>query len=249
MSKLNDTTALVTGASRGIGAEIAKTLADAGAAVGVNHPPTDRERDAAESIVTEIEAAGGVAQAVVGDVSEPDSVEAMCSTFEDRFGPPDILVNNAGIISESPLTEMSVDQWDELMDVNLRGVFLVTRNVLPGMLDNDGGTIINVASQLGFVGASNLVHYSASKGGIIAFTRALARELAPDITVNAIAPGAINTDLGDNLEEEQRPRSEIPLGRYGAVEEVAQTARFLAGDGGNYYTGQTLSPDGGDAMH
>jgi len=249
VSTLDDTTALVTGASRGIGRGIAKTLADSGAAVGVNHPPTDRERDAAQSVIADIEATDGEGQAIEGDVSDPDSVTAMVSEFEDHFGPPDILVNNAGIISESPLAEMSVEQWDELMKVNLRGVFLVTRAALPRMINNDDGTIINVASQLGFVGASNLVHYSASKGGIIAFTRALAKELAPDITVNAIAPGAINTDLGDNLKRAERPKSEIPLGRYGTIEEVALTAKFLASEGGAYYTGQTLSPDGGDAMH
>jgi 3-oxoacyl-[acyl-carrier protein] reductase len=134
--------------------------------------------------------------------------------------------------------------------VNLRGVFLVTRFVLPGMLERGSGRVINVASQLGFKGAAELVHYSTAKGGVIAFTRALAHEVAPEVTVNAIAPGPIDTDMTTGMgDDERRSMDHVPLERRGKVGDVVPTALLLAGPGGDYYTGQTLSPDGGDAMH
>jgi len=248
---LEGDTALVTGASRGIGAGVARGLAEAGASVGVNHlPGDDRARAEARTVSEAIRDDGGSALPVAGDVRDPDSVAAMVETVETELGIVDVLVNNAGVISASPLGEMSVRTWDDLMAVNLRGPFLVTREVLPGMIDQGEGRIVNVASQLGLVGAERLVHYSASKGGLIAFTRALAREVAPAITVNAVAPGAIDTDLGADLGDEvTRSLSEIPLERYGTVEDVVPTVLLLASPAGDYYTGQTLSPDGGDAMH
>ncbi len=247
--RLDGKTALVTGASRGIGRGIAEALADAGAAVAVNHPPD--EAGTAETVVASIEESGGEAVALEGDVSDADSVRSMVERFEEMFGPADVLVNNAGILRQSPLIEMPVEQWDEVMSVDLRGVFLVSRFVVPGMVEQGEGRVINVASQLGFKGAEELTHYCAAKGGVITFTRSLAREVSPEVTVNAIAPGPIETDLLDDITEEWRERkeAELPMGRFGRVDDVAPTAVFLASDAGKYYTGQTLSPDGGDAMH
>jgi len=247
--RLDSKTALVTGASSGIGRGIAEALAAAGATVAVNHPPG--EGSAAADVVEGIEDSGGEAVSLEGDVSDADSVRSMVERFDEAFGPADVLVNNAGILRQSPLVEMPVEQWDEVMSVDLRGVFLVSRFVVPGMVEQGEGRVINVASQLGFKGAEELTHYCAAKGGVIAFTRSLAREVSPEVTVNAIAPGPIETDLLDDITEEWRERkeAELPMGRFGRVEDVAPTAVFLASDAGSYYTGQTLSPDGGDAMH
>jgi 3-oxoacyl-[acyl-carrier protein] reductase len=251
MPELSEATALVTGASRGIGRGIAEGLADAGAKVAVNHPPGDGEREVAEDVVETIEADGGEAMALEGDVADADSVQAMIETFEDEWGPVDVLVNNAGILTQSELVDMPVEMWDETMDVDLRGVFLATRFALPGMLETGNGSVINVASQLGIKGGEELVHYCAAKGGVIAFTRALAREVSPAVRVNAIAPGPIETDLLDDISEEWREakEAELPMDRLGRVEDVVPTAVFLASEDSSYYTGQTLSPDGGDAMH
>lgn len=255
MAPLTDSVALVTGASRGIGRGIAEGLAAEGATVAVNHPPSDREEENASEVVEGIERNGGTAFPVEGDVSVADDVRELVSVCEERAGALDVLVNNAGgSPPTSPLSEMSVDTWDQVLGLNLRGVFLTTRFALPGMLETasgDGpGRIVNVASQQGILGAPNRVHYSAAKGGVIAFTRALAREVAPAITVNAIAPGPIRTGKRDDPEAwSERTGETVPMGRVGEVADVAPTAVFLAGPGGAYYTGQTLSPDGGDAMH
>jgi len=251
VSRVANKTALVTGASSGIGRGVAVALAEAGATVGVNHYPSDEERTRAAEVVAEIEAGGGEAAAFPGDVSDATSVEELVDAFEATYGTPEVLVNNAGILRQSRLDEMNIAEWDEVLDVDLRGVFLVTRRVVPGMLDRGSGSVVNVASQLGFKGAAELTHYCAAKGGVIAFTRALAREVAPDVRVNAIAPGPIETPLlGDISEEWRREKAaELPMERAGRVEDVAPTAVFLASDESGYYTGQTLSPDGGDAMH
>lgn len=248
---LSGDTALVTGASRGIGRGIAEAFATAGAKVAVNYPPVDEEQQAAAKVVESIRSEGGTAILLEGDVSDEESVREMISQFEDEFGTPDILVNNAGIAPQSRFDEMPVEMWERTMQVNLTGVFLTSRFVVPGMLERGSGKIINVASQLGFKGAEELVHYCATKGGVISFTRALAREVSPEINVNAIAPGSIDTDLTSGLSEEwrQAKEAEIPMNRLGEVRDVVPTALFLASSSSDYYTGQTLSPDGGDAMH
>lgn len=251
MPRLNGKLVLVTGASSGIGRGIAEAMADAGATVAVNHPPFDDERERAEDVVEAVRDAGGEGFALEGDVSDEESVRSMVDDLEAEAGTPDVLVNNAGILTQAPLTEMSVEMWDETMGVDLRGVFLVTRFVLPGMLDRGSGKIINVSSQLGIKGAEELVHYSAAKAGVIGLTRALAREVSPTVNVNAIAPGPIETPLlGDITEQWKEAKAdELPMKRFGKVSDVAPTAVFLASDESDYYTGQTLSPDGGDAMH
>lgn len=251
MTQLSDANALVTGASRGIGRGIAEGLADAGARVAVNHPPGEAEREVGADVVNEIESNGGTAMTIEGDVSDAESVQSMIETFESEWNAVDVLINNAGILTQSELVDMSIDMWDETMSVDLRGVFLATRFVLPSMLDAGGGSIVNVASQLGIKGAEELVHYSAAKGGVISFTRALAREVSPKVRVNAIAPGPVETSLLDNISEEWREakEAELPMDRLGTVEDVVPTAVFLAGEDSSYYTGQVLSPDGGDAMH
>lgn len=251
MPELSGANALVTGGSRGIGRGIAEALAAEGARVAVNHPPGPDERADAADVVDSITADGGEAMTLLGDVSDAESVRSMIETYEDQWGTVDVLVNNAGILTQSKLSEMPVEIWDETMAVDLRGVFLATRFALPGMLDAGNGAIVNVASQLGVKGAAELVHYSTAKGGVIAFTRALAREVSPTVRVNAIAPGPVSTDLLEDISEDWREakEAELPMDRLGRVEDIAPTAVFLASEDSAYYTGQTLSPDGGDAMH
>lgn len=248
MGTLEDKSALITGASRSIGRGIAEAFGREGAAVAVNYH--SNEADAEETVET-IEDEGGTAIAVRADVSDEDDARDLVETAEEEFDGIDVVVNNAGVLEPSTLDEMDVETWDQTISIDLRGTFLVTRFAIEGMLDRGSGRVINVASQLGIKGASELTHYSAAKGGVISFTRALAREVAPDVQVNAIAPGPIETDMLDDTTEEWRENkeAEVPLGRIGTVDDVVPTAVLLAGDGGDYYTGQTLSPDGGDAMH
>ena len=245
--RLAGKTALVTGASRGIGRGIAEAFAREGARVAVNY---HRSETAAQEVVDAIVAGGGEAFAVQADIGDEDEVARMVEETLRRFGHLDVLVANAGILNQGRLAEMEVARWDEMMRTNLRGPFLCARAVLPGMLARGDGRIIFVASQLGQKGAPDLVHYSAAKAGVIGMTRALAREVAPQVTVNAIAPGPIETDMvaGITPEWKAMKMAELPLGRFGTVAEVAPTAVFLASDDGAYYTGQTLGPNGGDVM-
>jgi 3-oxoacyl-[acyl-carrier protein] reductase len=174
----------------------------------------------------------------------------MVEEMIDAFGRIDILVNNAGILKKSPLVEMTTEEWDQVLAVNLRGTFLCTRYVLPHMLRRHHGRVINVASQRGQIGGIGVTHYSASKGGVIAFTKALAREVAREnVLVNAIAPGPIATELNAPYMDEWRDRiHQLPIDRMGESDEVAPTAVFLASDDATYYVGQTLGPNGGDVM-
>ena len=248
MGVLEGRKALVTGASRGIGREIALAFAREGADVAVNY---HRQEEAAREVAAAIEALGRRALAVQASVAEVEPVRTMVARVLAEFGHIDILVNNAGFVTLAPVEAMTVEQWDEMLVTHLRGTFLVTRQVLPGMLERGSGRIINVSSQLGQIGRPWFAHYSAAKAGIIGFTKALAREVAPrGVLVNCIAPGPIETGIVPRVEGAPRVdyTSRLPIQREGTVEEVAPTAVFLASDAATYYVGQTLGPNGGDVM-
>ncbi|MDT7641970.1 MAG: 3-oxoacyl-[acyl-carrier protein] reductase [Pseudonocardiales bacterium] len=237
---LQGRTALVVGGASGIGAAIAAAFTAAGAAVVVaDRTPCDP-------------ASLGVAGAVSVDVTDEGSVARAVAAAGELVGPLDIMVNSAGILTESPLAEMSLDTWSETLAVDLTGVFLCCRAVLPGMLERGAGRIINIASQLGIKGGRELAHYAAAKAGVIALTKSLALEVsARGVLVNAIAPGPIDTPMVEGITEDWKraKRAELPLGRFGRPEEVAPTAVLLASDpGGNLYVGQTLGPNSGDVM-
>lgn len=248
MGKLTGKTAIVTGAAHGIGRGIAEAFAHEGADVAIADVAPD---DEATPVLEAIRQAGRKALFVRTDVANEQQVQAMVETVHNTFGHIDILVNNAGIFTQALVENLSVADWDRVLGVNLRGTFLCTHFVLPHMLNQGGGRIINIASQLGYIGGTEVAHYSASKGGVIAFTKALAREVATrNILVNAIAPGPILTDLLASETEEWKAAklAELPIGRFGEVREVAPTAVFLASDDATYYVGQTLGPNGGDVM-
>lgn len=245
---LNDKTALVTGASSGIGAAVAEALAASGAFVWVNHP-ADSTVDAAEAVVTAITEAGGKAQPVQADVSEEADVLAMFSQVGS--GPLDILVNNAGIAHSSPIESLEVGDFDRLMGVHLRGTFLCTRSALKMMYAQNSGRIVNTASQLAYIGAPGFSHYTAAKGAILSFTRSLALEIGDrPITANCVAPGATMTpilaDVPDDILE--GIRQNIPAGRIAQVEDIVGAYLFLASDAAGHFRGQCLSPNGGDAL-
>ncbi|MCA3239158.1 MAG: SDR family NAD(P)-dependent oxidoreductase [Curvibacter sp.] len=240
--------ALVTGAATGIGRATAKALAQAGAAVAVNHL---RQPDAAAQLLHEIEALGARAAAFDADVTRAAEVAQLVQVVEDRFGPIDVLVNNAGIILEKPLAETGEDEWDHLLAADLKSVFLVTRAVLPGMQARQRGAFVNIASDLGILGRTHFTAYCAAKAGVIGLTRALAREVAPHIRVNAVAPGAVNTAMvspelmsAESLAQELG----VPQGRIAEPAEIAASVVFLASDLARFYCGQVLGPNGGSVM-
>jgi 3-oxoacyl-[acyl-carrier protein] reductase len=248
MDKLRDRVAIVTGGARGIGGAIATAFGAEGADVVI----ADRlDESVAAPVLAAVNEAGRRAIFVPTDISQEDQVNAMVERAYDEFGDVDILVNNAGIFSQIFFHELTSEDWDRVVNVNLRGCFLCTRAVLPRMLERGRGKIINVASQLGQIGGTEMVHYSASKAGVIGLTKALAREVsAKGIHVNAIAPGPILTDMMAEETEEwaNQKLSELPMARFGEAHEVAPTAVFLASDDSSYYVGQTLGPNGGDVM-
>jgi 3-oxoacyl-[acyl-carrier protein] reductase len=240
--------ALVTGAGSGIGRAVAERLASNGESVVVN----DLDEAMADEVVEGIEGSGGRAVAAPGDVSDERAVQDVVAKAKEGLGPPKILVNNAGFLQLVPFVELSVEDFDRMIAVHLRGTFLCTRAVLPEMLERGSGVVINIASQLAQIGAPDLCHYAAANAGIIGLTKSLAREVsAQGVRVNAVAPGPINTELVfDNLPEEWRENkaAELPLGRFGEPHEVAETVAFLASDAASLYVGQTLGPNSGDVM-
>src|SRR5215218_789180 len=238
---------LVTGAGSGIGRAIAEKLAKDGERVVVN----DLNAQTADEVVARIRESGGEAAPAPGDVSDPESVRRIVEAAYEAYGPPDILVNNAGFLQQKRFADLTVEDFDRMIAVHLRGTFLCTRAVLSDMLSRGSGIIVNVASQLGQIGGIELCHYSAAKAGIIGLTKSLAREVsAQGVRVNAVAPGPINTELILGLSEEwQRAKAaELPLGRFGEPAEVAETVAFLVSDEATLYVGQTLGPNSGDVM-
>lgn len=237
-------TAIVTGAGSGIGRAIALKLAGQGYNVLVN----DYNASAAQAVATEARTG---ARAIGGDVSNPGDVAAMVAAAEGAFGPVTHLVNCAGHVHQARFTDLDVADFDRMIAVHLRGTFLCTRAVLPGMLARGAGCVVNIASQLGQIGGIELVHYSAAKAGIIGLTKALAREVsAQGVRVNAVAPGPINTPLVRSLSPEWQAAkaAELPLGRFGEPEEVAEAVAFLCSPAAALFVGQTLGPNSGDVM-
>lgn len=245
--QLKDRVAIVTGASRGIGRAIAIALATEGAKVVVNYAASS---GAAEEVVAAITEGGGEAIAIQADVSKIEQIDALVSQTIEKFGRIDVLVNNAGITRDTLLLRMKPEDWQAVIDLNLTGVFLCTRAVSKIMLKQKSGRIINIASVSGQMGNPGQANYSAAKAGVIGFTKTVARELATrGITVNAVAPGFIATDMTSDLKSSEDIIKAIPLGRYGTPEEVAGMVRFLAGDAAAaYITGQVFNVDGGMVM-
>ncbi|MCX8133244.1 MAG: SDR family oxidoreductase [Roseococcus sp.] len=241
--------AWVTGGSRGIGRACALAFAEAGADVAICHLGDAAE---ARSLVQAVTARGRRGFQMEADMGEVAAIRAFAAAAEAALGPCDILLNNAGLNIRAPFEAVTEAAFDRVADVHLKGMFFMAQAVYPGMVARGGGRIINIASQLGLKGAPGIVPYCAAKAGVIGFTRALAHEAGPKgVLVNAIAPGPIETDLTASRGPAWRAEVEarLPLGRLGRVEEVAATALLLAGPGGSYYCGATLSPNGGDIMH
>ena len=247
MKVLQDQIAVVTGAGRGIGRAIALTFAEAGAkVVCVSRTPQN-----AEKVAQEIQDKGGTAWAYPVDVADTEAVNQTAQAILQQTGRVDILVNNAGITRDTLLLRMRDEDWEVVLNVNLRGAFAFTRAFYRTFMKQRSGRIINISSVVGLIGNAGQCNYAASKAGLIGFTKSLAKELAPrGITVNAIAPGFIQTDMTAQLNEEwkQTLLQQIPLGRFGEPEDIAQAALFLAGPTGRYITGQVLIVDGGLTM-
>lgn len=245
---LEGKTALVTGGSRGIGREIAKALAAQGAMVVVNY---NGSKEAAEQTVSEIQSAGGTAMAYGCSVADPDAVETMMKEIIAKQGRLDILVNNAGITRDNLILKMKEEDFNAVLDTNLKGTFHTCRYAARQMLKQKSGSIINISSISGVMGNAGQTNYAASKAGVIGLTKSLARELASrEIRVNAIAPGFIETDMTEKLSESavEAGKSQIPFGRFGKAEEVAKAVCFLASEDASYITGQVLHVDGGMGM-
>lgn len=246
--RLEGKVALVTGASRGIGREIAFELAREGASVAVNYAGSEAK---ALELVDEIKAMGREAFAIQADVSNSDSVNDMVKETVERFGKLDILVNNAGITKDNLLMRMKESEWDDVININLKGVFLCTKAVTRQMMKQRSGRIINISSVVGVSGNAGQANYVAAKSGVIGLTKTAAKELSSrGITVNAIAPGFITTDMTDKLNEEVTAEmlKQIPLARFGEPKDIARAVVFLASEDSNYMTGQTLNINGGMVM-
>ncbi|HDE0674933.1 3-oxoacyl-[acyl-carrier-protein] reductase [Staphylococcus aureus] len=240
--------ALVTGASRGIGRSIALQLAEEGYNVAVNYAGS---KEKAEAVVEEIKAKGVDSFAIQANVADADEVKAMIKEVVSQFGSLDVLVNNAGITRDNLLMRMKEQEWDDVIDINLKGVFNCIQKATPQMLRQRSGAIINLSSVVGAVGNPGQANYVATKAGVIGLTKSAARELASrGITVNAVAPGFIVSDMTDALSDELKEQmlTQIPLARFGQDTDIANTVAFLASDKAKYITGQTIHVNGGMYM-
>ncbi|QNU68804.1 SDR family oxidoreductase [Ruminiclostridium herbifermentans] len=238
-------TVLITGASKGIGYETAKLFAQSGYNVVINY---NKSKEAAISLMNELLEKKCSVMAVQADVSCKEQVDSMINSVNKQFGDIDILVNNAGIAKQRLFTDISTQEWDNMFDINVKGMFLCCQGVLPAMIRNKSGKIINISSIWGITGASCEVLYSATKAAVIGLTKALAKELGPSgIQVNCVAPGVIDTDMNSDLDMDsiEELKDQTPLGTIGKCIDVAETIAFLAHEKANFITGQVISPNGG----
>ncbi|MDP6038656.1 MAG: 3-oxoacyl-[acyl-carrier-protein] reductase [Candidatus Latescibacteria bacterium] len=248
MPKLKDKTAIVTGASRGIGEAIALRLASEGANVAIC---ASRSTEAAEAVAEKIRASGNQAIVQQTDVSQSESVDTLIKTTLDAWGKIDILINNAGITRDNLLMRMKKDEWDAVLDVNLKGAYHCIKAVTRPMMKARSGRIINISSVVGLMGNAGQINYAASKAGLIGLTKSVAKELAGrNITANVVAPGFIPTEMTAKLTDDLQEKliAQIPLGKLGSPEDVAAAVAFLASDDAAYMTGQVLVVDGGMVM-
>jgi len=244
---LTDKVAIVTGASRGIGEAIAKQFSSYGAKIIL----IARNSDQLVAVKETINSNGGIAESMAGDVSNLNSISEIVTNTIDKWGRIDILVNNAGIARDNIIMRMKEDEWDSVMNINLKGCFNGIKSVARPMIKNKAGRIINITSVIGQIGNAGQSNYAASKAGIMGLTKSMAKELGSrNITVNAVAPGYITTDMTNELNDEvkEQMKSSIPLGRLGTPDDVANLVCFLASDEAGYITGQTFNVDGGMVM-
>ena len=244
---LTDKVAIVTGASRGIGEAIAKQLSSCGAKIILIARNSDQLVAVKETIISNC----GIAESIAGDVSNLNSISEIVTNTIDKWGRIDILVNNAGIVRDNIIMRMKEDDWDSVMNINLKGCFNGIKSVARPMIKNKAGRIINITSVVGQIGNAGQSNYAASKAGIMGLTKSMAKELGSrNITVNAVAPGYITTDMTNELNDEVKGqmKSSIPLGRLGTPDDVANLVCFLASDEAGYITGQTFNVDGGMVM-
>ncbi len=247
MGKLDGEVAFITGASKGIGRAIALAFAAEGAKVGGTFLPSE---DPPEALSDELLNRSGDSILLPADVADESEMRDATARAVSKLGPIDVLVANAGYAELRSVVEMHVESFDRMIAIHLRGTFLSVHAVLPSMIERRSGKIITISSQLAYIGAENLAHYTAAKAGILGFTRSLAREVIKHgVRVNCIAPGAISTGiLPGTPEDDARLAATLPIGRLGRVEDVAPTAVFLASDESEFYVGQVLSPNGGEVM-